>query len=319
MGIDTSLAGLLEKYQKVVSSTFEHSFITMDEPDHVKCLNLIGNTTELEKIIREMKKLAVDIIEAETYDEAHNLGVQFQELYRQKLQYNMTVINGIHESLEETCNWIYFYRRNCYVEGTELLADLSKLKDYTHYAALTSFGVMTKQFNILFDEMSEKLERLIELGRQFLEREITKLELAAELGSPFFSTEIEDVAEINKYLVVVTAEVDDYMQNARDDLVVIYSELLKLPILNMQNIHDLEILKKIKNINDSRLNELVDNLEENVETNLVELIKESYNRVTNPTKVFTDLVQEVIIELQSLNEDLRQYKAASEMDTDFFM
>ena len=81
----------------------------------------------------------------------------------------------------------------------------------------------------------------------------------------------------------------------------------------------MELAKKAKQLNDSRMQEIVDNLQFDIEGNLIELIKETYNRLMNPTDGFTEPVNDVIEKIQNLAEDLKEYKAETKMNTDFFM
>ena len=67
------------------------------------------------------------------------------------------------------------------------------------------------------------------------------------------------------------------------------------------------------------MQEIVDTLQFDIGENLIELIKETYNRLMNPADAFTEPVNDVIEKIQNLAEDLNEFKAATKMNTDFFM
>ena len=93
---------------------------------------------------------------------------------------------------------------------------------------------------------------------------------------------------------------------------------LKLPVLNFVTVNELELVKQAGEINDSSMHDLVHNLKENPE-DIIELVKETYNRVMDPTESLIQPVNDVIKNIEPLAENLKKYKSSIEMSSEFFM
>ena len=115
------------------------------------------------------------------------------------------------------------------------------------------------------------------------------------------------------------------MTVARERISEYYRALLTadFPLINRENVYELELVEKAAAINDSRIQELVDNLDVDVVNYLPKLIRECYNRLVKSMQELTfELVKPVGSMLGLLNQlrkDLEIYRASTDMDTDFFM
>ena len=85
----------------------------------------------------------------------------------------------------------------------------------------------------------------------------------------------------------------------------------------------MELVKKAAATNDSRMQEIVDNLKVDVIYYLPELIKESYNRLIESMEELRGgllkPVEDVLRQMNQLRKDLEIYQASTNMDTGFFM
>ena len=92
---------------------------------------------------------------------------------------------------------------------------------------------------------------------------------------------------------------------------------------NRYNVYQLELVTESNRINDSRMQDLVDNLKDDLTENFLTLINETYDRLTGPVQVMkesiTKPVDDVIVKLKELKQDLHDYQVSTLMDADFFM
>ena len=169
--------------------------------------------------------------------------------------------------------------------------------------------------------MLHKIQPTVKLGSDYVSGNITKVELAEAFAAAHFTKAIQDLADCNADLVDTAKDFTNAILKGRDRLVSMYDELfdLKLPILNRFTVNQLELVKQAEILNDSRMENIVDSLQYDIEENLIELIKETYNRLMNPTEAFTEPVEDLIEKIENFVEDLKEYKASTKMNTEFFM
>ena len=93
--------------------------------------------------------------------------------------------------------------------------------------------------------------------------------------------------------------------------------------LKRYNVYELELVKESGQINDSRTQDLVDNLKYHLTENFLTLINETYDRLTASVqkvkKSITNPADDVIVKLRELQEDLHDYRVSTLMDSDFFL
>ena len=115
------------------------------------------------------------------------------------------------------------------------------------------------------------------------------------------------------------------MSLAKDSLINFFEFYLTLdlPLINRGNVYELELVKKAAAINDSFMQEIVDNLKVDVVQYLPELMKECFNRLIKSMEKIRDdpvkHIEDVLEQLAELQKDLEIYQTSTIMDTDFFM
>ena len=161
------------------------------------------------------------------------------------------------------------------------------------------------------------------MGSDYLKGHITKVELSEAFVSPSFIKAIEDLDDYSTDLEDIVKDYTNAMVKARDIYAVLIGELFDttLPILNMHNVQELELVSQAKELNDSRMQEIVHNLQFNTKENTQELVRETYNRLNlkDPTETLTEQVKDVAQMVQTLTEDFREYKTSTRINNDFFM
>ena len=64
---------------------------------------------------------------------------------------------------------------------------------------------------------------------------------------------------------------------------------------------------------------LFENPDKHVVDKMTELLSKSFERLMNPTKAFTDPVEDIIKKIDNLAQDLKTYKETATMNTKFYM
>ena len=159
--------------------------------------------------------------------------------------------------------------------------------------------------------------------QSYLVGNITKMELGTKLRSKqkSFALLYEHKEDMHAYI----KEYSTKMTLATETLVNVYKRFITLefPLINIQNVYELELVEKATAINDSRMQEIVDNLKLDVTTFLPELIRECCSRLIKIMEEVTDglvkPIEDVLEQLDELGNDLELYRTSTRMDTDLFM
>ena len=139
--------------------------------------------------------------------------------------------------------------------------------------------------------------------QSYLVGNITKMELGTKLRSKqkSFALLYEHKEDMHAYI----KEYSTKMTLATETLVNVYKRFITLefPLINIQNVYELELVEKATAINDSRRQEIVDNLKLDVTTFLPELIRECWSRLIKIMEEVTDgLVKPIEDVLEQLDE-----------------
>ena len=98
---------------------------------------------------------------------------------------------------------------------------------------------------------------------------------------------------------------------------------LKLPVMNSYNIHQLQLVQRAAEMNDTLLQAVVNNIESNVDDAMYALVAETYERLTTPIgemeNTVADPVDDLLSQIGKLDESLNDYKESTKMNTEFFM
>ena len=302
----------LVKYRQVVTDVFQNTTFNLSSfAPHVECLEIGEELIVMDDLFILITQLGANITHAKSFDEAYGYAVQIPALYKlRRKQYDETEFSEIESNAATKCGWLRNYGRETGEAGKEALEGLEKVADEKE-SSVRQFGTLTKLFNKLHHEVLHKIEPIVKLGSDYISGKVTKGELAEPFVTAHFTKAIQDLADCNADLVDIAKDYTNSMVKGRDLFVFMYDELfdLKLPILNTFTVNQLELVKKAKQLNDSRMQEIVDTLQFDIEG----------NRLMNLADAFTESVNDAIEKIQNLAEDLNEYKAATKMNTDFFM
>ena len=163
----------------------------------------------------------------------------------------------------------------------------------------------------------------IKIIQSYLNGNLTKMELGKKLKSMEESGDV--LYQLKEDLLTLITEYSTKMTLAKDSLVQLYKVYLNFdfPIINGQNVYELELVERAATINDSHMQEIVDNLKIDVIHYLPELITHSYNGLVESMEEVTyglvNAIEDVLGQLDELRKDLEIYQTSTRMDTDFFM
>ena len=309
------------KYRQAVADAFQNTTANLSSiAPHVGCLDLEEELTVMDDLFILITELGANITHAQSFDQAYGYAIQIPPLYKLRKQYDETQFNDIESNAATKCGWLRNYGRETNEAGTKALHGLEKVTDEKE-SALRQFGSLTKLFNKLHHEVLHKIQPTVQLGYDYVSGKITKVELAEAFVAAHFTKAIQDLADCNADLVDIAKDFTNAILKGRDRLVFVYDELfdLKLPVLNAFTVNLLGLVKQAKVLNDSRIENIVDRLQFDIEENLIELIRETYNRLMNPTAAFTEPVKDLIGKIENFVEDLKEYKASTKMNIEFFM
>ena len=221
--------------------------------------------------------------------------------------------------VRETCNWLKKWGEESKEAGEKALDDFDKIMDERN-TALRHFESVSRLFNRLHYKVFNEILPAVTLADYYLEGNVTKLTLSETFETTHFHKEVEALSDLNDGIVEVTNAYTNAMIHGRDKFEHMYEKMLKLklPILNLVTVNNLELVKLAAEINDPLVKSLVQGLKENP-NRIIELVKEMYNRVMDPTASLIEPVNDVVKRTEPLADDLKDYKTSTKMNTQFFM
>ena len=233
------------------------------------------------------------------------------------------IYHSYWSKLNEACSWIKSVVRN---QNSVLL-----IWENTHEnPAKLLWDVVVTSLNKIRNAYSS-LQRYyvtvshpdIAILQSYLSGHLTKMELGKKLKSMEESGDV--LYHLKEDLLTLITEYSTKMTLAKDSLVQLYEVYLNFdfPIINGQNVYELELVERAAAINDPGMQEIVDNLESDVVQYLPELITQSYNGLIESMEQVTygliKPIEDVLGQLDELRNDLEIYQTSTRMDTDFFM
>ena len=308
-------------YRQIINGIFANSTFNLSSVElHRECLDIEGNMTYLDDLFIDITELGANLSLATTYHEAYQYAVQIPPLYRKRIQYDETQLYNTYNDARRACSWLESYGEETRQEGNKHMRDFGIIRDFKD-TAVRKLNKMTKLFNRIYVEVTHKIEPIVKLGEEYLNKTITKLMLAEKLDTAFFTKAVQDLEDIYEDLVDINKDYSEDMIKGKNKVVALYNKLvnLKLPILNESSIYDLELVKSAGLINDKHMQELVDSLNMDINVKLSELITETYKRLMDPLDGMTEPVNELIGDVDNLAESLKEYKTSTKMNTEFFM
>ena len=320
-----ALAKEYAAYLQGVDEVFANTSINLTtiEP-HVQCMAFDEEYSYLDSLMLNMTILGANISYSKTYNQAYTFAKQLPDLYKQRIQYDETKFRQMYKHVRDTCDWFEDAGVDTLDRGHVAMAELQKVKDERN-TAMRHIAYINELFELIYPAVMEILNPKVKLAQGYLEGNTTKIELATEFVEQSFSTTVENLEYINHDLVSLTKTYIETMIQGRDKLQRFYQTIfnLKLPVLNNYNIYQLELVKSVTASNNTVIKHLITSIENSMEENIEKLIAETYNRLMEPMgnikENVGDPIDDVLIQVRSLTENLKEYKDSTKMDADFFV
>ena len=233
------------------------------------------------------------------------------------------IYHNYWSKLNEACSWIKSVVRN----QNSVLWIWEKTHDNPSRllwdVVVTSLNKIRNAYSSLQRYYVTVSHSDIAILQRYLSGHLTKMELGKKLKSMEESGDV--LYHLKEDLLTLITEYSTKMTLAKDSLVQLYEVYLNFdfPIINGQNVYELELVERAAAINDSGMQEIVDNLESDVVQYLPELITQSYNGLIESMEQVTygliKPIEDVLGQLDELRNDLEIYQTSTRMDTDFFM
>ncbi len=227
----------------------------------------------------------------------------------------------------ETCNW---------VNGNDISILENRLR---HFCQLIDAD-LAKEFQILQEmpEVFRSMENYIfaivphlEMAAEYISGNMSKFQLHKLLFQQTFIYLQEKIFQLNNYLSeMLLAKYVKLIMSENHKYMAMYEYILvsfKFPLLNSATIKNYGLVKEAlrlsNEMNHTKMGQLVEKLNENVETSFLELVQEFHEeRFPFPDKVQDEIVKKVDTFLQNLSSFqglLDDYQDKFNLDVDFFM
>ena len=314
------------RYHQTVEELYLNTSITVSELEaHRKCSSALDETMEVLEVYQIIAELALNMTKSDTFSEAYSYASQIPPLLQMtKLSFTDEKLRDIDRNVSQECDWlhnIHYTIRDEYDELREEFENLEELTSNTDHL----FKSMAPLFNNLNNELKHKITIFTGKAQDYLEQRITKSKLSHKFASTLFLKYRENVADLTHDLEEIIHEYKKEMTIGMEELRDRYRKLfeLSLPVINYYNVYQLNLVKKATEINDTILQNITNGLKNNLEENMMALIRETYTRLIQPfTEMKTrllDPVDDMLEQIDDLSELFMEYKMSTKMNTNFFM
>ena len=228
-----------------------------------------------------------------------------------------------YQPLRETCQWINKISKDDR-RKTSIIFELFRKTLLSISKLNAAFGNITKTYNKkIHNVYMRTIVESLQLVQGYLNGTCSKKDLS-EIFTKMFIKETDNLFEYCHHLNGHIKEFSSEINCFGDNLLLVFKELLQLriPIINVYNIQQLELVQEAAALNDASMSAITDNLKTNV-SNILDLITESVSRILKPVTdlkhSITQPIEEVLEMMEDLEISLQLYEASLKMNTEFFM
>ena len=302
-----------------VNGTNNHSSVR----EHQQCLQLREDFLSMSNQLHKVFELNADVRETDNMTEAIVYVEQIIEI-NQKLS-SFPSEQSYYTKIKKKCNWLYNYDTT---RDDALLQTLvaGKKGTFEHLnRAIQQFSAMKVRFEDLRLIVEDTIVPMTELVEAYMQMNITKKTLAKDMVEAH-TPEVKGALmvknnEMKELLMAITTEMNlgkSMMENMYISLA-----KLELALITKENVDDLELVKSTLEINDSRMDEIIDTLTGNMVECLHDLVDEIFLRLTSPIDGMklsvAKSMDEIVEKFDALKIDLEAYRNSMVMDADFYM
>lgn len=306
----------LGRYEENVKSLLNGN--TDAETNHNKCLILKREFTNLTESVQHSLSLALSMIRAATLTRAVHFGQQLQaqkEEIKRIGQLNTRLVSS-------TCNWVVeAVLKQIEQHRTRVDASVEGLQ-----RDLSLFHKVALQYHQVSDSINTTLTPVISMAVGFQHGQVTKELTAKTFLSPFLQKELNKYFDNNNKLEQLIHDLKEGLNNRLELIKSAHSDENKVQLHSFFAGY-LHTVAKVFEINDTLLQQpLAELLSQSFATysaHFYQLVEEIYGRWTKKIETlredFSEPVTEVLHQIFHIQENMREYQAATEIDTDFFM
>ena len=252
--------------EELIEEKFPHANYNSSNEQHQECLALetevltqingyVVKFIEVEEILMNLttSRIRESLVLAETlsslYGEIINIGLIYYKYWSKLIEACSWIYQAVNHQIFVLWKW-----GNTHDSPTSLLSDVvdtSLSKTRNVYSTLQHYFMTVNHPDI-------------KILQSYLNGNLTKMELGKKLKSMEDSRDV--LFQIKEDLLTIITEYSTKMTLAKDNLLQLYQMYLNFdfPIINRQNVYELELVERAAAINDSRMQELVDNLKVDV-------------------------------------------------------
>ena len=277
------LLPILDKYEKnvvniYVNGTNNHSSVS----EHRQCLQLREDFLDLSNRLHKVFDLNVEVRETNNITEAFVHVGQIIEI--NEILSSFPSLQSYYPEITKKCNWLHNYDTTFddTLQAT-LVAGYKGAFDHLSLAA-QQFNAMKKTYEDLRLFVEDTVIPATELVKDYMEKNITKKIFGKEMAIAY-TPEVREaltipIADLKRFLMAYTTEMNIGKSMVED----MYNSLakLELSLITKENMDELELVKSTSEINDARLDEIIDTLRDNMVEGLQYLLNEIFVRLTSP-------------------------------------
>ena len=314
------------KYKDIVKEIFMNTtFDYTSHEDFKQCLEEEKRfpTKKHLETSEKVKEIALNMVRSKVISEALNYAQQIVDNYID-IRDILLHCNDFHSKINEHCYW---YSAICDENDialseaqTEMYYTVEYLNDVKGW-----FHKMGNHYNTLHNNYKENIVSVLTKAQDYLLGNITKTKLHMLLEQNTFTVKQDDLLELNadlnedaKYLI----EKVEYIKNS---LTNVYNRIVqvKLSILTTRNVRELKMVQLAEDIDDARMQELMESLKHSLNPALPDLVQLTFQRILGAmNEVKEEIIkpmEDLIEEVKALSKSLHEYKESTIMDTNFFM
>ena len=253
----------MRKYRENIKILFENSTVNVSAMEsHRKCMEIQDVALQKGDIMIEIVELVVNVTKSESLAEAYAYAVQIPPLYKMTLTYEGDDLQEVETNVRETCAWLRELGEDLHGDSGEVEREFGDAKDQRDLA-FRQFQSLSDLYSKLYRDVTVKIKPTVDRAMDYLQGSVKKSDLSQEFQTPFFAKAIEDVSDINKQLVEVIKDYTEEMTIGKNKLEKAYKELfwLDLPVMNSYKIHQLQLVQRAAEINNSVIEDALMNMD----------------------------------------------------------
>ena len=317
--------GPIKAYADTVKEIFMNgTFDYSSNENYIRCLEEEKKfpTEKHLETSKRVKDIALNMVQSD-FSEALVYAQQIADNYLD-LRDTLLDYNDFYSKINEYCYW---YNGICQEEHTIVSNALAEMRAaiVDTYNGNIWFHNVGNHYSALYKIYNENILPTLAKAGDYLLGNITKKKLHRLLEQGTFTMGKDDLLDFNADLNEDIKYFIENVQNAEESMVKAYEQLvqLKIPILTTHNVYNLLMVQLVKDVNDARMQEILESLKHCLDTGLVSLVRLTFQRILDSVnEVKEEIVkpmEDLMGEIKVLRNSLHEYEESTIIDSNFFM